>query len=64
MSAAFSQNRSTLNPDPGPANDATREKQIPFRNDTPELWDQRTGTARKAPEIPLGDGRSLVPEYT
>ena len=31
---------------------------------TPELWDQSTGTAWKAPEIDLGDGRTLVLEYT
>ena len=32
--------------------------------DTPELWDQTTGTAWKAPEIDLGDGRTLVLEYS
>ena len=31
---------------------------------TPELWDQSTGTAWKAPEIDLGDGRTLVLDYT
>ncbi len=28
-----------------------------------ELWDQTTGTGWKAPEIDLGDGGTLVPEY-
>ena len=32
--------------------------------DTPELWDQSTGTGWKVPEIDLGDGRTLVLEYT
>ena len=32
--------------------------------DTPERWDQTTGTGWKAPEIDLGDGRTLVLEYT
>ena len=32
--------------------------------DTLELWDQTTGTGWKAPEIDLGDGRTLVLEYT
>ena len=32
--------------------------------DTSELWDQTPGTAWKAPEIDLGDGRTLVLEYT
>ena len=32
--------------------------------DTPELWDQSTGTASKAPEIDLGDGRTLVLDYS
>ena len=31
---------------------------------TPELWGQTTGTGRKAPEIDLGDGRTLVLEYS
>ena len=31
--------------------------------DTPELWDQTTGTGWKATEIDLGDGRTLVLEY-
>ena len=32
--------------------------------DTPELWDQTTGTGWKAQEIDLGDGRTPVLEYT
>ena len=32
--------------------------------ETPELWDQSTGNAWKAPEIDLGDGRTFVLEYT
>ena len=32
--------------------------------DTRELWDQTTGTGWKAPEIDLGDGRTLLLEYT
>ena len=32
--------------------------------DTPELWDQSPDEAWKAPEIDLGDGRTLVLEYT
>jgi hypothetical protein len=32
--------------------------------DTPELWDQTTGTGWKAPEMYHGDGRTLVLEYT
>ena len=32
--------------------------------DTPELWDQTTATGWKAPAIDLGDGRTLVLEYT
>ena len=32
--------------------------------DTPELWDQTTGTGWKAPEIDLGDGRTPILEYT
>ena len=28
------------------------------------LWDQSTGTAWKATEIDLGDGRTLVLEYS
>ena len=30
--------------------------------DTPELWDQSTSPASEAPEIDLGDGRTLVLE--
>ncbi len=32
--------------------------------DSPELWDQTAGTGWKAPEIDLGDGRTLVLEFT
>jgi hypothetical protein len=32
--------------------------------DTPELWDQTTGTGWKTPETDPGDGRTLVLEYT
>ena len=34
-----------------------------FPTDPPEFWDQTTGTGWKAPEIDLGDGRTLVLEY-
>ena len=33
-------------------------------DDTPELWDQSPDDAWKAPEIDLGDSRTLVLEYT
>ena len=32
--------------------------------DTPELWDQTTGTGWKTPETDPGDGRTPVLEYT
>jgi hypothetical protein len=32
--------------------------------DTPELWDQTTGTGWKPPETDPGDGRTPVLEYT
>jgi hypothetical protein len=32
--------------------------------DSPELWDQTTGTGWRAPEIDRGDGRTVVLEYT
>ena len=32
--------------------------------DSPEIWDQTTGTGWKAPEIDRGDGRTVVLEYT
>jgi hypothetical protein len=39
------------------------EDEAPISDTQPELWDQSTDQAWKAPEVDLGDGRILVLEY-
>jgi hypothetical protein len=44
--------------------DSRRRRRSPISGTPPELWDQSNDYAWKAPELDLGDGRTLVMEYT